>query len=408
MGRTYKTGEKIEMLWDCSCCGNTKILARYKECPSCGNLRNKSDLYIYEPDNHILSQEELKLFESNKKPVNTERSYDFKPQKTVETYKPKIQETVKNNEPVIQKKVEEEVKDTENVDYFENVTNSAVKREDTSSRETTPAFQYDNKDSEIESENSFVILKNFFYRHSNEVRNIMLIMLATFLFAVATTFIVKALMPKEQILTVKSVRWERNINILVEKTFRESGWTMPYGARLLYMNREWHHDDEVIDHYETKIVTKQKYEKVGTNVWYSYETDYDTGIAEKVAHEDDVYDYVDYQTTESVPVYKKVPVYEMKYYYEIDRYVHSRDVQTSGTDHNPYWGDVDLAEKEKEGTRKEKYVIKAYNPDGELKEYELDYDEWNDINPHDEIFAKVHITGYVELLDRQHNTIRHN
>lgn len=32
----------------------------------------------------------------------------------------------------------------------------------------------------------------------------------------------------------------------------------------------------------------------------------------------------------------------MKYYYDIDRYVYERPVNTSGNDKEPYWGEVKL------------------------------------------------------------------
>ena len=47
----------------------------------------------------------------------------------------------------------------------------------------------------------------------------------------------------------------------------------------------------------------------------------------------------------------------MKYYYDIDRYVYERSVNTSGNDKEPYWGEVKLNYDERVSKRNEEYKI---------------------------------------------------
>ena len=60
-----------------------------------------------------------------------------------------------------------------------------------------------------------------------------------------------------------------------------------------------------------------------------------------------------YYVKESRPVYVPVPRYATRYYYNIWRWVPSRDVTVSGNDHDVRWPEVTLAENEREGERAE-------------------------------------------------------
>lgn len=217
--------------------------------------------------------------------------------------------------------------------------------------------------------------------------------------------IVYACMPKNDTITVQSISWERNIETEIEKTFSESGWTLPAGARLRYTNQEWHHDDKVIDHYETVEVTKYNYEKVGERTWVEYEENGD-GTSDIINCSEDIYDYVPYTTTEKEPIYKNVPVYQTKYYYDIDRYVHSRDLRTWGNDKKVYWSDESLFSKERERIRTETYSITALNEKGEIKTYTLSYSIWKDVEIGDTFEVKVHLGNRIEILDDEGNIIQ--
>lgn len=417
MSRVYKTGVKVEMLWDCPYCSTKKILGRYKNCPNCGKTRDIGT-YIEDVENHILSEQDKKIFkriETLKRKEKTKNEVDYN------SNSPLTDSYISSTSNEIETKVKAKLdKKTSSNFTTHNEVDDLLKKDvnESSSNEETPILKQIKKvDKTVESKQNDVRdesdltkslrkYKNAFLNHFS-IKNVLFITLILICSSFLLTIIVKALMPKEEVLEVQSIKWERNIDIEIEKTFFESGWTMPYGARLLYTNREWHHDEQVVDHYETRTVTKQKYEKVGTNVWYSYEDNGD-GTADQVAHEDDVYGYVDYQTTEQVPIMKTVPVYQTKYYYEIDRYVHNRNVYSTGCDHNVYWGEVILDNKEREGIRNETYIINAYNSNNELKKYHLDYSAWESINSGDRIYAKVHITGYIELLNNSGNKLNYN
>ena len=94
-----------------------------------------------------------------------------------------------------------------------------------------------------------------------------------------------------------------------------------------------------------------------------------------------------YEAEEERPVYRNEPVFDTKYYYEIDRYVPSRTVRSSGAEDEPYWGDVDLGPKEREGDRKETYSF-AFEDEGKTYVLETSYSNWK----------KIEKGGKVELL----------
>lgn len=167
--------------------------------------------------------------------------------------------------------------------------------------------------------------------------------------------------PRKDVAVVVSTPWERVIYIEKLKTFKESDWDLPSEARLRYTRREIHHYRDVIDHYERSA----------------------DGTYEK-------------------PVYRQEPVYNTKYYYEIDRWMVVRNYTSKGDDHEPYWNEeYTLQASERDTKREEHYWVVMQDlkksdsaGKGEFKKG-FTYDEWLGINKGMSTVVTHNIFGYV-------------
>lgn len=83
------------------------------------------------------------------------------------------------------------------------------------------------------------------------------------------------------------------------------------------------------------------------------------------------------------------PIYKKKYFYEIEKWVHERTVTTNGTSKDPYWGETNLKEKEREAERYEQYFVKGRNQEDEDIEFTLPYEEWCTVDIDETIFVDV-------------------
>ena len=193
---------------------------------------------------------------------------------------------------------------------------------------------------------------------------------------------------------VSSLSWERNISIEEHKEFRESGWSLPDGAEQTDIKSELHHYDQVLDHYEDKEEQRSRQVLDHYETYYTY-SDNGNGTYAEVSHERPVYETEYYTETVKTPVYNSVPVYQDKYYYNIRRWVHSRDLTTAGDDHNPYWHELDLKENEREGNRTEIYRFTACSSEDEsgIVSYQLAEKDWLQIQIGDVLGINSQLSG---------------
>ena len=169
---------------------------------------------------------------------------------------------------------------------------------------------------------------------------------------------------------------------------------------MLYSQEEIYEYKQVLDHYETK--TRQVSEQVldGYDTVVTGHRDLGNGYFEEITSEVPRY-RTEYRTeTYEEPVYISVPIYETKYYYEIDKWMHDRNIKTNGHDKNPYWGEFTLADKEKEGPRTTKYEMTGTVMDKKEKEYtfQISEQEWKTYNIGDEITVTINNLGMVEIV----------
>ena len=172
---------------------------------------------------------------------------------------------------------------------------------------------------------------------------------------------------------ITGFEWQRNVTVEELRTFSESGWTLPYGARQTGTRMEFYGYQQVLDHYETV------YEQRTRQVLDHYDTSYtytDNGNGTFSEHEVRTPVYVTETYTEPVqrPVYRNEPVYQRKYYYDVDRWVNLEDYPTSGNDHEPYWSNAyTLKENQRDSARSERYYT-IYNGGERIQE---DYETWS-------------------------------
>lgn len=191
---------------------------------------------------------------------------------------------------------------------------------------------------------------------------------------------------------VKNFEWQRTIAVEQYTECHESGWSLPAGATLEDTRREVHHYNHVIDHYETK--SKQ----VAEQVFDGYDTSYrDLGNGQAEMIQTPRYRTEYHTEYYEEPVYKDVPVYQDKYYYEIGRWKFSYNLTTSGNDQNPYWHDTDLPTgidipqygDLRQGTRSEKYTVILLDYMEQYQRLEYNYSDWINTQIGDKIEYKT-------------------
>ena len=188
--------------------------------------------------------------------------------------------------------------------------------------------------------------------------------------------------PREYSATISDKSWNKSITIQELRTFYESGWDVPYGARVYDQREEIYDYDRVIVDYEVEEYYEPK------EVIDHYDTEYyDNGDGTFDEEEVPVYKTVYELKERQVPVYEDIPIYAIKYYYEIDRWVYSRTVRSSGKTDEPYWSEYTLGFREDVASSAESYTIYL---ETEKQRYSsnVSYQEWKDY----EIGTNVHIT----------------
>ena len=378
----------VKAYWDCKYCGTTEISGLTDICPNCGKQKSK-DVQCY--------------------------------------MKPGIVEYVSEEE-LAAAKIKKEECDGEHKDwicnYCEQLNNysdeycsacGSPKTEATHEYGMSEIEKEDSYESEIPTENNTVDdeEKNDYYFNSGGTASIPTIksnidkwqiLKLGGIIAAITAFIALIIFmfyPLKHEVSVTSFSWNRTITVEEERTVKEDGWSVPSGGRVYDEKWEFKEYVQVIDHYETVNETKTRqvlshYETVTETktrqVISHYETTYTyrdngNGTYTEVPHQEPVYTtetyteshqepvYVTetYVESHQEPVYRQDPVYDTRYYYEIDKWFKTEDYSTSGTDHNAYWSTAyTLDTNERDTMRSESYYI--YYSDNTSNK--TSYDEW--------------------------------
>lgn len=383
----------VEGYWDCSYCGRKEIKGRQKSCPECGHARDASvKFYTKEIDaSHAISREEFERQkdEAKRNSRSSSANYDGE-QKAHEG--PSLysrEEGEGRGDAHDSANASDWLCDycgsynpaTTNVCSSCGATREMTKGETYAEKQGVYARTYDARGNLVKERDLSARAKvtpevqaagtgpNWLRLGAIALGVIAIIALVTMLFA-----------PKTRDLEVAGFAWERTIAVERLETVNESDWELPSEGRLSHSEREIRRYDQVLDHYED--VPYEVSERV-LDHYENYTTTVDNGDGtfDVEEHSEPVY-RTEYRTEyRSTPIYRDVPVYDTKYYYEIERWVHARDVTTSEEDHEPYWGEVELSGpvgehgtgQEREGARTGTYWV--MDTDGQS--YKADEDYWN-------------------------------
>lgn len=364
-------GKIIEGYWDCPQCGKKKIKGRFRYCDSCGRPRGKDvKFYMIETDNYVENEEEI-----SKEPdwyCSFCKSLNPATSTVCESCGASQEDSDKN--------------------YFDLLKESESEQKEEEEKEKAAEEYSEPIEEKVEEEEPEQLngknLKSFLPKIG--------IIAVVLLFL---TFFVNLFIPKEQTLYVSDKAWERSVEVEEYKTVREDGWSLPAGGRLAYTRDEIHHYDQVVDHYETKEVQKSERYISGYEKYVSGHRDLGNGYFEEITSERPVYDTRYWTETEQVPVYKDVPVYQTKYYYDIDKWVYKETETVNGTTKEPYWPELQLKNNERQGNKTEEYEIVTVNEKDKINTYEIDFNTWNKIEKGDSITAMVNAAGLSEIKD---------
>lgn len=370
-------GRLIKMEWDCPFCETKNISGTLRSCPNCGHPIGNNIKYHMPSDvqKSYISDEEAKHI--NKNPhwrCNFCDTYNSDSNSScISCGAPRTSQSKNYFE--IQEKTEHPEASESHAFYYEDSMHS----------------NYTNYSSKLPNNDD--LPKHFNLVSRFNLKIILIILLAILGFS----GLIYLLVPKEKTMQVTDLSWERSIDIEHLETVDESGWSLPYGARLHYTKKEISKYEQVIDHYETKTRTVSEqvvdgYEEVVTGY-----RDLGNGYAEEITSKVPIYRTEYYEEEYEEPVYVQVPVYETKYYYEIDKWIYERSVITSGTSDAPYWGEIVLTDNERTAYKSEAYYVTGLI-DQKQKTYSFSFDDWTQIHIGQEIRFNASL-GHGKLID---------
>ncbi len=191
---------------------------------------------------------------------------------------------------------------------------------------------------------------------------------------------------------ITGFEWDRSITVEEYMKSRESDWYVPNGAEVLSSSREIRSYRRVLDHYETKT------KKVAKRVQDGYDISYkNLGNGQFKEVKKPKYKTVYEKKTVKEPVYRQEPIYDTKYYFNIDRWKAVDSLFTSGDDQNPKWAETDLPTSvespkygdKRQAERKETYRAIIKDDKGNEKKVEYDYEKWKNLKVGDKIEYKT-------------------
>lgn len=334
-------GQMIEGRWDCSSCGKKLILGRYKHCPGCGKGRGADvQFYVADPNDIV----------ANDVP---EKGPDWLCE-YCQAYAPDSAEYCPNCGAPRSGKTYHEIqqeKEQQAQAEAETMQRSAVRR-----RSPIP----------------FLILA-----------------------ALAIFFLVSQMMPRSADAKVIAKAWQRQIEVESYQWVNDDGWALPQGAVLTESRREIRTYDRVLDHYETRS------RQVPEQYISGYSTEYrDMGNGYFQSYQ--VPQYATRYRTEyyEEPVYRDDPIYDTKYYYQIQRWIYDRTLTASGEANEPYWPEAVLnPDTEREGERTEQYAVKCENQKGTYTT-KLPYNQWQAFQLGDKVNMKLSSGGSILELTK--------
>lgn len=373
----------VMMYWSCPYCDGKNIPGKLRECPNCGKPRGEGTKFYFK--------------DSSRERVSDEEA--SKVSKKADWYCAYCNSLNSANDETCVSCGSPRNESTD--DYFSLLKKKEEKENNIDDSYDNDAKRYSNITSHYSEKTLYPNgrKKSFFENLKDKFRNNSFLKAGSFIFAflLVVAFLFILLVPKTKDINVTGHEWSKQISIEHLNTYDESSFSPPAGARIYDEKTEIERYDEVVDHYETQTETYQEYVQTGTTTRTEYR-DLGNGYAEAVTVSEPTYGYETRTRTVSVPVYRSVPVYGTKYYYEIDRWEHERYVTSSGNDMNDYWPDFNLFINERQGTKSESFTILAVTDDEEVS-YSCNKDIWLSLSDGNTFKVKVSLGAITEIVE---------
>jgi len=367
-------GKIVMAYWDCPFCGSTGIQGNVSTCPNCGRARGEVKFYMKDHGENAVLHENQRgdieyVDEEQAKYVN--RNPDW--------YCSYCNALNSDNAANCQNCGASRTDSESN--YFEMLKKKEAREQQNAAAQPAPARS-----------------------NTGSKRPLIFLLIA----AVAIFGLVRYLTGNQTRgdLKVSSISWVRSINVEQNREYQEADWQLPNGATLISQEQALHHYDTVLDHYESVPVTRTRQVLDHYESYYTY-NDMGNGYYEEVEHEKPVYRTEEYTDIVQQPVYIQVPRYATRYHYSIWRWTPSRDVQSSGSDHNAYWPEVTYAADEREGKKTEVYRMTVTGEkDGSSATYRLAEADWRNVNTGTGIYITAsRMGGHPCISDKDGNRI---
>ena len=410
-------GRLIEGVWDCAYCNTTKIRGSIRACPHCGRQRDTNTVfYMDNPTNYVE--------ESTAKTINRNPDWlcsycdALNSDSTNECYMcGSSREDSKKN--YFEHRAEVDARRKLNCQNLNSYNKSNCSENDKENacpnnrdqsecvdRNENVDSRYDTSHNEQNNQEIHHNAKDYCEDNSRKRSaltklrwgNILKVSLGIIITAMVIFGLIKLFTPKVQEVTVSEFSWERSINIEEYTTVNRNDWYLPADGRLLYTQQEIRSYQQVLDHYETKTRTYTEQVLDHYESYVSGYRDLGNGYFEEIVSQRPVYRTETRTETYQEPVYRTEPVYDTKYYYEIDVWQHLYYSTSSGYDKNPYWEEPELKELQRENGRSETYYIAVINEDEEVKTYQFNFDTWSALEVGEKIKIKTTILGTAELI----------
>lgn len=201
--------------------------------------------------------------------------------------------------------------------------------------------------------------------------------------------------------TVTSLPWTRTIDIQVYRTVREQGWSIPSGGREIMHETAIRDYDHPIIGYDTVYETECHQEQTGTETYACGSRDLGNGFFEDVDCTRATYSERCDDVPHQKPVYGNIPIYDVRYTYEIERWLADHTEETKGDGGEPYWPTFALMENQREGDNWEQYAVVFTDMKKPEKTYSHDTNqaEWQTFSIGQEVKLTVNRIGGVRTIE---------